>query len=143
MRIRRKGDSSEMGEPSLSPRQAALRADRAKEGVTDTSSQYGLCIPTVSATHAGLSGFKLHKWGSTLIFLDEKAFELLIRLRPEPWRTDVLQTCPPATLPCSAHRDAGHPDTPSHKPDPLLQRWDMAAFTLERRRRSPGIWEKQ
>ena len=55
MRIRRRGDSSEMGEPSLSPRQAALRADGAKEGVTDTSSQYGLCVPTVSATHAGLS----------------------------------------------------------------------------------------
>lgn len=78
---RRRGDSSEMGEPSLSPRQAVLRADGAKEGVTDGSSQYGLCVPTVSALHAGLSGFKLHQWGGTLIFLGEKAFELLMDIK--------------------------------------------------------------
>ena len=52
----------------------------------------------------------------------------------------MLQTCLPATLPRSTHRNTEHPDTPSHKPDPLPQRWDMAAFTPERRRRSPGIW---
>ena len=54
---RRRGDSSEMGEPSLSPRQAVPGADGARECVAGSSSQHGLCAPPVSAPHTGLSGF--------------------------------------------------------------------------------------